>query len=669
MAYDVYMETQNPPNREWRGLGGNNEPPIGLFINDQMREIVIRFETIIGMATLHTTPMDKTLHDFCLEIDGSDGKKLHKWIHKKSIVEMTGNRSDGLHKKMVAEFKKVDAIPNISGVDIDKRTDFFVEELHNLISQHHTVLNDMIKQWIHLMNEESTPSWFETTGEFDIFDDDLKGIADNILLQNNVVDKIYDVIQLKVMAQRPKAILELLISLSSILPTPLHSLSSANPGKSKTTIGKTVYELFPKHRKIKFDKSSTLPGVLNMTKYREGGGILKNKLIRVGDFGSADEQKEAKDIISFLKVMMSEGEYDKIMTDMVDESGRAMILKLRGCGSVHMEIISPTAEAQYMSRALLWSPDDNKYVQNAIRDYQEDEVERIYKESQFKRKRLLMACVIEGMYNYVEKVLEVGEFFEILNPFTSHFNAILDVSKSPNANRDRPMIQTIPKLITLANCYKRQLFYNEDLNGYALVVSPKDYIYTAKVLGRTLSHFIHKKPEVLGTYTQVIEEHFKPDRIQTMKHTDLLRAVEGRDSELGEMLKETSFFTYQDLAKHTTVGPDSVRGHLQELEDMGLVVVDRRVKPHRLYIPSNYDQLKTKAYTGFFDYELFMEEIRRDKSEMKSVPLSLEESDLDNLYTSHIKGYETKGWVMCDVPFSVGLTGGMGKGGVLDVGL
>lgn len=665
MVYDIYSETQNPPNQEWRGLGGNDEPPIGIFINEKMREIIIRFETIIGMATLHTTPMDKTLHDFCLEIEGPESK-THKWIHKKSITEMTGNRSDGLHKKIVGELKKIDAIPTIAGVSIDKRPDIFVEELHNLISQHFNHLNDMIKQWIHSMSEENIPSWFEAVGEFDIFDEDLKKIADNILLQNNVVDKIYDVIQLKVMAQRPKAILELLISLSSILPTPIHSLSTANPGKSKTTIGKTVYDLFPKTRKIKFDKSSTLPGVLNMTKYREGESILKNKLIRVGDFGNADEQKEAKDIISFLKVMMSEGEYDKIMTDMVDDNGRAMILKLRGCGSVHMEIISPTAESQYMSRALLWSPDDNKYVQNAIRDYQEDEVERIYREAQFKRQRLLMACVIEGMYNYVEKILEVADFFEILNPFTSHFNAILDVSKSPNANRDRPMVQTIPKLITLANCYKRQLFYNEDLNGYALVVSPQDYIYTAKVLGRTLSHFIHKKPEVLGTYTQVIEEHFKFDRIQTMKHEDLVRAVEGRDGELDEMLRETSFFTYQDIAKHTTVGPDSVRGHLQELEDMGLVVVDRRVKPHRLYIPSNYDDLKSKAYTGFFDYELFMEETKREKSERKAVPLSLEESDLHNLYTNHIEGYKSKGWFKCAVPFSVGLSGNLGQGGVLD---
>lgn len=666
--YDVYTETQNPPNNEWRGIGGNDDPPIGLFINEKMREIIVRFETIMGMATLHTSPIDSTLHDYSITLHGQNNSvtNTYKWIHKKSLHEMTGNRGDGLHKKLVSELKRVDAIPKLTGTDPDKRFDVFVEELHNITATHHTLLNDRIKEWIRLMSTENTPSWFEVTNEYDVFDEDIKNSANHLLLQNNVIEHIYDVIQLKVMAQKPKAILELLISLSSILPTPVHSLITANPGKSKTTISKTVFELFPKQRRIKFDKSSTLPGVLNMTKYREGEQILKNKLIRVGDFGSADEQKEVKDIISFLKVMMSEGEYDKIMTDMIDENGRAMILKLRGCGSVHMEIISPTTEAQYMSRSLLWSPDDNKYVQRAIRDYQEDEVERIHKEATFKKKRFLMAGVIDGIYNYVEKLMETGDFFEILNPFTSHFNAILNVSNSPNANRDRPMVQTIPKLITLANCYKRQLFHNEELNAYALVVSPKDYIYTAKVLGRTLSHFIHKKPEVLGTYTQVIEEHFKFDRIQTMTREDLLLGVEGRDPDVVDMLKDTSFFTYKDLAKHTTVGPDSVRGHLGELEDMGLVVVDRRLKPHRIYIPSNYDELKRKAYSGFFDYKLFMEEIRKDKSEMKTVPLSLDESDLYNLYESHVKGYELKGWFKCDVPFDVAGVGSVGLGGGVD---
>lgn len=620
-----------------------------------MREIVVRFETIIGMATLHTSPIDDILHNFTIEVFGTDGTviKTHKWIHKKTLHEMTGNRSDGLHKKIVGELKRIDAIPNIQGSDIDKRPDIFVEELHNLTATHHSLLNDRIKEWIRIMGDERTPSWFEATGEIDHFSEELELEAQQILYQNNVVEKIYDVIQLKVMAQKSKAILELLISLSSILPSPVHSLITANPGKSKTTISKTVFELFPKQRRIKFDKTSTLPGVLNMTKYREGEHILKNKLIRVGDFGSAEEQKEVNDIISFLKVMMSEGEYDKIMTDMVDENGRAMILKLRGCGSVHMEIITPTTEAQYMSRSLLWSPDDNKRVQRAIRDYQEDEVERIAKEARFKQRRVKTACIIEGIYNYVEQLLETADFFEILNPFTSHFNSILNVSTSPNANRDRPMVQTIPKLITLANCYKRQLFYNEELNAYALVVSPKDYIYTARVLGRTLSHFIHKKPEVLGTYTQVIEDYFKFDRIQTMTHVDLTRAVEGRDDELSDMLKETSFFTYQDLSKHTTVGADSVRGHLRELEDMGLVVVDKRFKPHRVYIPSDYDDIKKKAYRGFFDYELFMEEIKKEKSEQKTVPLSLDEYDLYNLYDSYIEGYENKGWFKSVLPFSV----------------
>lgn len=627
----------------------------------------------MGTCTLKVIRLDNKLYQYTWKIgDLNENNGFDNKFQKTKPLHQVGmNNRDMLFRELRTEFKRNNL--HVQG-DPDKVVDEFLTSFaSDFIYSSSGQLDHYYDNWMKLNYESNIPSFYEQVGEFDHFGPELLEKARLVLMEEDVIEVIYSVIELIAVAQKPKAILELLIALSSVFDKPLHSLSSANPGKSKSTIGKTIYKLFPQQRKHQFGKSSTVPGLFNMTRFKEGNNVLKYKLIRVGDFGNKEEQKQAMEIISLLKELMSEGEYIRVLTDMTDESGRATILKLDGCGSVHMEIISPTAESQYMSRSLLWSPDDNKHVQGMIMEYQEDELERVEKESLFKNKRFMVACVIESIFRFVDNLRGDGASFEILNPFTSHLNALLKVKDSPNANRDRMMVQMIPKLVTLTSCLKRDVYYNEKLNTYALIVDHADYLYTIKTLGKTLSHFIHKKPEVLGTYTTIIEErlYHHGGVIRTLTFDEIKQAVslgrngeakyklnvgddqEVRDEKLEmlsflEMFRDAHFFTYNDIAKYTTVTANTVRDHVQELEEMELVVIDKNYKPHRVYVPSDYFEKKEIAFSGIFDYDGFLKQELDGELELRSnsnsMPISLVEENIYSLYIEFLRRAEFKGW-------------------------
>lgn len=663
--FNPHEEYENPPFKGWKSLDSyeSDNCKVVVFVDEIEHQVIYRFPTLMGICTLKVQQLDDNVYQYLCKIGTSKNKDDFdfKFQKTKPFHKVGMNNRNELFRELRTEFKRNNL--HMQG-EPEKRVEEFLSSFaSDFIYSTSSKLDGYYAEWVKAQYENNIPSFFEQVGEFDSFPPELMEKAKLVLTEQDVIEVIHEVIELIAVAQKPKAILELLIALSSVFDKALHSLISANPGKSKSTIGKTVFKLFPKQRRVQFGKSSTVPGLFNMTKYKEGSNVLKNKLIRVGDFGNKQEQEQAMEIISLLKELMSEGEYLRILTDMADEFGRAMILKLEGCGSVHMEIISPTAESQYMSRSFLWSPDDNKHVQGKIMDYQEDELERVEMEARFKTRRFFIACIIELIFQYVEGLRMEGASFEILNPYTSHFNALLKVKNSPNANRDRMMVQMIPKLVTLTNCYKRDVYYNEKLNAYALVVNHHDYLYTIKTLGKTVSHFIHKKPEVLGTYTTIIEEKLfgKGGVIRTLTYDDLKEIVENLvkskaldvdEKELVETFRDAEHFTYNDIAKYTTVTANTVRDHLQELEDMKLVYIDRDHRPHRVYIPSDYYVNKKIAFSGIFDYDEFLRreldgEIELDPNS-NSVPFSLQESHINMLHREFLRRAEFKGWSKVD---------------------
>ncbi len=522
-------------------------------------------------------------------------------------------------------------------------------------------MKETFKVWLRQQQIDNIPSFLEAIGEIDKFDESTIKTAKEQLYMNNVIDYVYDAIKLRVVAQKSKAILDFLIALSSIFDKPLHSIVTANPGKSKSTITETVFDLFPRQRRLEFSKETTSSGLMNMTKYKEGEYILKNKLIKLGDFGDAKEQEAAADIISILKEMMSEGKYNKILTNMQDEQGRAMVLKLRGVGSVHLQVVTPTVESQYQSRALLWSPDDNREVQKAIMHHQEDELGRKEKDYEFRKRREVVACMIEEIYQYVEKYRKDGSGFDVFNPFTSHFNALLNVKASPNANRDRMMIQLIPKLVTLANCFNRPVLHHREFGEFALVVSPKDYIYTLRMLGETLSRFIHKKPEVYGTYTTIIEDKLIPQAQPVLSYDDYEAGFEKREKYQGrkiediyeldrgyveflELLDDSDFYTYKDIGKYTTLSDRTVRNYIQELRDMGLVFIDEKRKQHRVYMVSDYVDRKENAFRNITDFNALFDGKGPYSVEVSGDSISCEESYIEKLYDSFMRSAYSRGW-------------------------
>lgn len=621
---------------------------IDLIINEEKKEVLLEFFSNQGTGKIAfwIDSPNMYIYEIITEKDGRE-KVVTKFPESKPINKLGKNKGCQLYTRIRKGLEENTIIPYPNSKEgIDKRYNKLMGDLY-LAS--HQINNNLLKQWEKELTTILTPSWFEHIGDYEDYPLHIQKKANELLLMNNFVEHVYKVINKKVVAQKSKAILSFLIDLSSIFEKPLHSVVTANPGKSKSTIVETTFDLFPLHRRLEFNKNTTESGLMNMTRYKEGYHILSHKVIKLGDFGDLKEQDESKNLISFFKELMSEGKYDKILTDMQDEQGRAMVLRIRGCGSVNLQVVTPNVESQFQSRSLVWSPDDSRVVQRSIKEYQENELGRYEMGHQYTENRDVIACAIDGIFRFVEKIEDKGAKFDVLNPFTSHFNGLLNVDESPNANRDRLMVQTIPKLVTLANCHKRDLFYNARYNTYALVVSANDYIYTVKTLGKTLSYFIHKKSEALQTYMAIIEDKLESDVLRVLEYDEFRNHFEkGKsDKDVKELLSSADFYSYSDIAKHTTAHPKTVSRYINELADYKMLYIDKTHSPHRVYVCADYAERKKDAFYNVIDFEREYTEEELKRIDIKAMSEVRDESKIDDYYQSFIESAEAYGWVKC----------------------
>lgn len=621
---------------------------IDLSIDNEKKEILLSFYTNQGTGKIAfwIDSPNLYIYEIITEKDGKE-KVINKFPESKPINKLGKNKGCQLYTRIRRALEENTIIPYPNSKEgIDKRYNKLMGDLY-LAS--HQINNNLIKQWEKELTKIITPSWFEYIGDYEDYPLHIQKKANELLLMNNFVEHVYKVINKKVVAQKSKAILSFLINLSSIFEKPLHSVVTANPGKSKSTIVETTFDLFPLHRRLEFNKNTTESGLMNMTRYKEGHHILSHKVIKLGDFGDIKEQDESKNLISFFKELMSEGKYDKILTDMQDESGRAMVLRIRGCGSVNLQVVTPNVESQFQSRSLVWSPDDSRVVQRSIKHYQENELGRYEMGHQYTENRDIIACAIDGIFRFVEKIEDKGAKFDVLNPFTSHFNSLLNVDESPNVNRDRLMVQTIPKLVTLANCHKRDLFYNARYNTYALVVSVKDYIYTVKTLGKTLSYFIHKRSEALQTYMSIIEDKLEKDVLRVLEYEEFKDYFEKGKStkDVKELLNSADFYSYSDIAKHTTAHPKTVSRYINELADYKMLYIDKGHSPHRVYVCGDYADRKKDAFYNVIDFEREYTSDELKRMDIKAMSEVRDESKIDDYYQTFIESAEAYGWVKC----------------------
>ncbi|OPY24985.1 MAG: hypothetical protein A4E26_00063 [Methanobacterium sp. PtaU1.Bin097] len=621
---------------------------IDLSVDEKKKEILFEFYTNQGAGKIAFWVDSPGLYIYEIIVADEKGEKVvTKFPEAKPITKIGKNKGCQLYTRIrkVLEENTIIPFPN-SKESIDKRYNTLMGDIYLASRQ---LNKNIIKTWEKELTKILTPSWFEYIGDYEDYPIHIRTKANDLLMQNNFVEHVYEVINKKVVAQKSKAILSFLIDLSSVFDKALHSVVTANPGKSKSTIVETTFDLFPLHRRLEFNKNTTESGLMNMTRFKEGHHILSHKVIKLGDFGDVKEQDESKNLISFFKELMSEGKYDKILTDMQDEFGRAMVLRIRGCGSVNLQVVTPNVESQFQSRSLVWSPDDSRVVQRSIKEFQENELSRYEMGYQYTETRDVIACAIDSIFQFVEKIEDKGAKFDVLNPFTKHFNTLLNVDESPNANRDRLMVQTIPKLVTIANCHRRDLFYNSRYNTYALIVSAKDYIYTVKTLGKTLSYFIHKKSEALQTYMDIIENKLEKGVLRVLEYDELQGHFEKGKStkDVNEIIDSTDFYTYADIAKHTTAHPKTVSRYINELADYRMLYVDKSHSPHRIYVCADYKERKKEAFYNVIDFEREYTEKELKRMDVKVMSEVRDESKIDDYYQKFISNAEAYGWVKC----------------------
>jgi hypothetical protein len=368
--------------------------------------------------------------------------------------------------------------------------------------------DEYTKLWLAHAIHEGKENFFEEED----YDNDTIEIASKVLLTNNVLNTFLKVMKLRVVGQHSQLLLKFLAGLSSALSTPLNTIAIGDSSSGKTWLEDTIFDLFPSHRKIKLDADTTKNSIMRMTSFQEGKHIFKRKWLYLGDYGDSEEFRRAAELLSVMKVLMSEQSYRKGVAEKDPETGeiKAEILELEGCGSISMQLVTTDIEAQFGNRTVFWSPLDSNKSRRMIRTYQEETITSDYKGHMYRKQRKALACAIDYIFKFVEHYEEKGSTFKIYNPFLHHMGERYNIDMSPNVNRDRLMMNMIPSLVTLANCYNRDVYYNAEMDQYVLIVTPNDYIFCIENMSNVLSAFVEKRSLSLYKYVEILDEKIIP---------------------------------------------------------------------------------------------------------------------------------------------------------------
>ena len=606
-SWDPFYQQNHPPNRNWKGYDHCIDPNAVVFINEKEKRIVIQVQTAFNIATIQLIQHDNNIYEYHVE----QGSEKSKFMKTAPLHHLLPNKNTQFHRELKLEFKNHNIIPPGSG-NVDDRIDLFLNSLSNFLLQCKPELDKYFSKWLKEQWESDKEYYFKP----EFYNEEQISKAKELMLKNNVMESIYKVISYLVVGQKAYALANMGIALSTTTDAPIHSIALGGPGTGKSRVMDTVYDLFPVNRKIELYPDTTAPFLLRMTQWKEGNRFFDRKLISLDDLGDKEEQKKAAALLSIFKVMMSKGMYKKGVAD-PDEKGKNIegkILELIGCGSVFVQMVTLSMEAQFGSRAFKWSPHDDLPSRDAIKRYQEDEIGSDFKEIAYNRKRPVVRCMIDFIFKFVEHWESTGSRYRIKNPFNKHLNKLLNVDASPNANRDRLMVQNMPKMVTLSNCFCRPVYFNEALNQYVQVVSVEDYLYVLEEMGVALSSFIQQKSGTLFRYIDIIvnmkkgtgysyEElkqyvdsggkvgsHYHKRQSNNLKSHEN-EYDEGEDSYMDDLVG----FTYNDVAKFSNVNDRTINDYIKKMEELELLVVDRKGKQHRVFVPTGFKERAQEA--------------------------------------------------------------------------
>lgn len=445
-------------------------------------------------------------------------------------------------------------------------------------------------------------SWVVAEGRKEEFSKEDWEAGRKIFEETKIIDKILDTAELVVVAQRPKMALFLILSLSSFLPKPSHSIITAPPGKSKSSISDVIFKLFPNELKIEIGKDSTPASLYNLTKYEEGSNILNDKLIRLGDWGDLDEQKEYAAIRVIFKELMSEGHISRNITvkDEKDENITKQVV-IDNVGSIFYTSIEEDGKTEYSSRAITFSPDDNSAVKEAIHNYIADDLRVVESEREFERERPKIAASIMCLYQEIKRVGKECEGFRIVNPFAKHMDKHFEIWQSSNQFRDFNHIKSLPKVITMVSIKKRDIWVHKETGDAIILVTPKDYLYTLKIIEEPILVMISDIPSSILSYSNLIEKQYvasyKRSHLYTYDHLENKdKNTRDNDTAWEEVVAGYPNFTARDIQDKAGTGNSEVNRMLSKMVKVG-ALFRRKIGIKYIYYPTdifeNFDPLSS----------------------------------------------------------------------------
>lgn len=598
---------------------------VTMKVDFENHEISAYFDTKPeGKVKLVSKQESATKYKVKVEKSGKDEPEF-TFSTRKHIAEIGSSNRDRAYFKLLSDrLLESMVIPDYGKVEPKDNIKAFAMDLQTLQADVEDVLKS--HEWNGEKEKECKP-W--TTPEE--FSQEIEQKAIEIIENGSLFDEMLDLAENRVINQREKVGLTALVSLSTFSDEPLHGVAMAPPGHGKSVIMDTIFEMFPENRKEKFGKGSTPAALANMTKNAEGKSVLKRKLIRLGDLGNNEELKNFLEVLGILREMMSEGNVSRVITDTSTDENMAQKQELEGIGSVQFSTVAETVEEQYKSRCIIYTPDSSSENTKKVVEFLENDLEVKYKKREFDRKRPIVACAIEKIATYIDKLDKDYEEIWVLNPYAKDYHKRLGLDTNESNNfRNVQQIRELPKSLTLCNIHHRDKYVSKEEKTVAFVLTPEDYIKAFPFFGKTIIQEIkninpNQIPYLMHIWN-IIGEHEQD--FESYENYDEQKLNENYWAVL---INDGLSFTLQDLEDRLQLKKGTIHPIMKRLVKEKVVYV-RQLGPksQNFYFPTT----KLKEYMGELSKTLFDE---------KSFEGNMDE--LRKMYNEQINKLEELGFI------------------------
>lgn len=575
--------------------------------NKPEQTIAVEIPITGGTAILTSKKISTTNNDVKVEIKG---EKQFSFKINKELTAIGSNKKNTYYKLLSANMERNGITPDYEGDDFKEKFNQFILDMQTADGDVSEVTQSL--KW-QSNRKEKKQSWASISNSIEEFTPAEIVGAKEILRDGDLIEEILAITELKAVGQKDNAALVTLIALSSFLEDSIHHISTGPPGTSKSTITDTIFSIFPEQRKESIGKGSTPASLSNMTVYEEGPKVLSRKFIRLGDLGNEEEIKSASPLLSIFKELMSDKKYDKTISVPQGDAHVTQRLKIEGVGSVHLSTIEANVESQYDSRAIISSPDNTAKTAKKIKEYQLDDLTRLFKSKEFKKRRPTIAAAIEMLCQCIDKIEEGHEPIQFINPYAYHMNEIFDIDSSKNVNRDRNHIRDLPKSVTLANICNRDIWVHKEDDDVKVIVTPEDYIYALKMTGKPILQMLSNISPQTQSYIRFITENYVNNEEGNPKDLDTYVDLKIDQSNLndGAWHEKTSSavcFTKKDISTGLSVSATTVTRILDDFVDKK-VIYKRLIGKKNYYFPTQEFIIFSQTYSPEFLSEEELEEV------------------------------------------------------------